>query len=104
MLAVTLTDSLMISVAVITLSNALGAFSIGGFATNHLDIAPNQAGLLMGVTNTLAAVSSGASVFVSGWIQDVSGGWDAVFYLAALVSVAGAFFYSLLADVEREFD
>ena len=104
MLAVTLTDSLMLSVAVITLSNALGAFSIGGFATNHLDIAPNQAGLLMGVTNTLAAVSSGASVFVSGWIQDVSGGWDAVFYLAALVSVAGAFFYSLLADVEREFD
>lgn len=104
MLTVTLTDSLMISVAVITLSNALGAFSIGGFATNHLDVAPNQAGLLMGVTNTLAAVSSGASVFVSGWIQDVSGGWDAVFYLAALVSVAGAFVYSLLADVDREFD
>jgi predicted MFS family arabinose efflux permease len=97
MLTVTLTDSLMVSVAVITLSNALGAFSIGGFATNHLDVAPNQAGLLMGVTNTLAAVSSGASVFVSGWIQDVSGGWDAVFYLAALVSVAGAFVYSLLA-------
>lgn len=104
MLTVTLTDSLMVSVAVITLSNALGAFSIGGFATNHLDVAPNQAGLLMGVTNTLAAVSSGASVFVSGWIQDVSGGWDAVFYLAALVSVAGAFVYSLLADVDREFD
>lgn len=104
MLTVTLTDSLMISVAVITLSNALGAFSIGGFATNHLDVAPNQAGLLMGVTNTLAAVSSGASVFVSGWIQDVSGGWDAVFYLAALVSVAGAFVYSLLAGVDREFD
>lgn len=104
MLTVTLTDSLMVSVAVITLSNALGAFSIGGFATNHLDVAPNQAGLLMGVTNTLAAVSSGASVFVSGWIQDVSGGWDAVFYLAALVSVAGAFVYSLLAGVDREFD
>ena len=104
MLTVTLTDSLMISVAVITLSNALAAFSIGGFATNHLDVAPNQAGLLMGVTNTLAAVSSGASVFVSGWIQDVSGGWDAVFYLAALVSVAGAFVYSLLAGVDREFD
>jgi ACS family sodium-dependent inorganic phosphate cotransporter len=104
MLTVTLTDSLMVSAAVITLSNALGAFSIGGFATNHLDVAPNQAGLLMGVTNTLAAVSSGASVFVSGWIQDVSGGWDAVFYLAALVSVAGAFVYSLLAGVDREFD
>ncbi len=104
MLAVTLTDSLLISVAVITVSNALTAFSIGGFATNHLDIAPNQSGLLMGVTNTLAAVSSSVSVFVSGWIQDLSGGWDAVFYLAAIVSVFGAACYGLLADVDREFD
>lgn len=104
MLAVTLTDSLMVSVAVITVSNALTAFSIGGFATNHLDIAPNQAGLLMGVTNTLAAVSSSLSVFVSGWIQDISGGWDAVFYLAAVVSVFGAVVYATLANVEREFD
>ena len=103
MLAVTLTDSLVVSVVVITISNALTAFSIGGFATNHLDIAPNQAGLLMGVTNTLAAVSSSASVFVSGWIQDWSGGWDAVFYLAASVSVFGALFYGALMDVKREF-
>ena len=104
MMAITLTDSLILSVTVITLSNALTAFSIGGFATNHLDIAPNQSGLLMGVTNTLAAVSSSASVFVSGWIQDVSGGWDAVFLTAAGVSVFGAVFYASLSGVEREFD
>ena len=104
MMAITLTDSLILSVTVITLSNALTAFSIGGFATNHLDIAPNQSGLLMGVTNTLAAVSSSASVFVSGWIQDLSGGWDAVFLTAAVVSVLGAVIYASLAGVEREFD
>ena len=104
MMAITLADSLVLSVAVITLSNALTAFSIGGFATNHLDIAPNQSGLLMGVTNTLAAVSSSASVFVSGWIQDLSGGWDAVFLTAAGVSVFGAIIYASLAGVEREFD
>jgi len=104
MMAITLTDSLVLSVTVITLSNALTAFSIGGFATNHLDIAPNQSGLLMGVTNTLAAVSSSASVFVSGWIQDLSGGWDAVFLTAAGVSVFGAVVYASLAGVEREFD
>ena len=104
MMGITLTDSLILSVTVITLSNALTAFSIGGFATNHLDIAPNQAGLLMGVTNTLAAVSSSASVFVSGWIQDLSGGWDAVFLTAAGVSVFGAIIYASLAGVEREFD
>ena len=104
MMAITLTDSLILSVTVITLSNALTAFSIGGFATNHLDIAPNQSGLLMGVTNTLAAVSSSASVFVSGWIQDLSGGWDAVFLTAAGVSVFGAIIYGSLSGVEREFD
>ncbi len=104
MMGITLTDSLILSVTVITLSNALTAFSIGGFATNHLDIAPNQSGLLMGVTNTLAAVSSSASVFVSGWIQDLSGGWDAVFLTAAGVSVVGAVVYASLAGVEREFD
>ena len=104
MMAITLTDSLILSVIVLTLSNALTAFSIGGFATNHLDIAPNQSGLLMGVTNTLAAVSSSASVFVSGWIQDLSGGWDAVFMTAASVSVFGAVIYASLAGVEREFD
>jgi len=104
MMAITLTDSLILSVTVITLSNALTAFSIGGFATNHLDIAPNQSGLLMGVTNTLAAVSSSASVFVSGWIQDRSGVWNAVFLTAAAVSVFGAVVYASLAGVEREFD
>ena len=104
MMAITLTDSLVLSVTVVTLSNALTAFSIGGFATNHLDIAPNQSGLLMGVTNTLAAVSSSVSVFVSGWIQDLSGGWDAVFLTAAGVSVFGAVIYGSLSGVEREFD
>ena len=103
MLAVTASDSLLVIVTVITVSNAVTALSIGGFATNHLDIAPSQSGLLMGVTNTLAAISSSASVFVSGWIQDVSGGWDAVFYLAATVSALGALIYARMAGVEREF-
>lgn len=104
MLGITLTDSLIISVIVLTVSNALTAFSIGGFATNHLDIAPNQSGLLMGVTNTLAAVSSSLSVFVSGWIQDFTGGWDAVFQTAAVVSLLGALIYVRMSGVEREFD
>ena len=104
MLGITLTDSLVVSVTVITLSNALTAFSIGGFATNHLDIAPNQSGLLMGVTNTLAAVSSSLSVFVSGWIQTATGGWDAVFQTAAGVSLLGAVIYVRMSGVKREFD
>ena len=104
MIGINLTDSLIVTATAITFSNALTAFSIGGFATNHLDIAPNQSGILMGVTNTFAAISSSASVFVSGWIQDLSGGWDAVFLTAVVISVSGAITYANLARVDREFD
>ena len=104
MLLLTVGDSLIFSVTVITVSNALTALSVGGFATNHLDIAPNQSGLLMGVTNTLAALASSASVFVSGWILDITGSWDAVFQTAAGVSVFGAVLYARLASCDREFD
>ena len=104
MLLLTVGDSLIFSVTVITVSNALTALSVGGFATNHLDIAPNQSGLLMGVTNTLAALASSASVFVSGWILDITGSWDAVFQTAAGVSVFGAVIYARLASCDREFD
>ena len=104
MLLLTVGDSLIFSVTIITVSNALTALSVGGFATNHLDIAPNQSGLLMGVTNTLAALASSASVFVSGWILDITGSWDAVFQTAAGVSVLGAVIYVRLASCDREFD
>ena len=104
MLLLTVGDSLIFSVTIITVSNALTALSVGGFATNHLDIAPNQSGLLMGVTNTLAALASSASVFVSGWILDITGSWDAVFQTAAGVSVFGAVIYARLASCDREFD
>ena len=58
----------------------------------------------MGVTNTLAAVSSSLSVFVSGWIQTATGGWDAVFQTAAGVSLLGAVIYVRMSGVKREFD
>jgi hypothetical protein len=43
-------------------------------------------------------------VFASGWIQDTTGGWDAVFQTAAAVSILGAVIYARMAGVEREFD
>ena len=104
MMLLTLSPSLPLTVLIVTVSNALTALSVGGFATNHLDLAPRQSGLLMGVTNTLAAVSASASVFVSGWLLDVTNDWSAVFHLAAGISVLGALMYLRFASTEREFD
>ncbi len=97
-------NSIVLALIIVTISNALTALSVGGFGTNHLDIAPNQSGLLMGVTNTLASLSAGASIFISGWLMDVTGDWAAVFYTAAGVAVFGAVFYMTFSSVKREFD
>lgn len=97
-------ESVLVGIALVTFSNALTACSIGGFATNHLDLAPNQAGLLMGVTNTLGSLSAGVGVFVSGFVLDATQSWVAVFQLAALIAMVGAVAYWRLASTERQFD
>ena len=45
-------------IAIVLMSLALGGSGLGiaGFNSNHLDIAPNYAGILMGITNTAATV------------------------------------------------
>jgi len=96
-------ESVMAGVLLVTFSNAMTACSVGGFATNHLEIAPNQSGLLMGVTNTLGSLSSGLAILISGIVLDVTGSWVAVFQLAAAIAMLGAVFYWRFASIEREF-
>ena len=84
--------SIVLALIIVTISNALTALSVGGFGTNHLDLAPNQFGLLIGVSNTLASLLAGASIFISGWLMDVTGDSSTVFYLAAGVALFAAFF------------
>lgn len=46
----------------------LGAFSISGYAVNHLDIAPQYAGILMGISNTFGTVPGIVSPLITGFI------------------------------------
>ena len=43
---------------IVLMSGALGASGLGiaGFLSNHVDIAPNYAGILMGISNTAATI------------------------------------------------
>lgn len=45
-----------LSVACITIAVGLGAFAWSGFAVNHLDVAPQYASILMGISNTFATI------------------------------------------------
>lgn len=97
-------DTVAAGIVLATFSNFLMGCSVGGFGTNHLDLAPNQSGVLMGVTNTLGALSSGVAVFVSGVVLEYTQSWVAVFQLAALVAMVGGVCYWRWASVERQFD
>lgn len=52
----------------ITLGAALGALSICGYGVNHLDVAPQFASILMGITNTAATVPGIVSPLIAGFI------------------------------------
>lgn len=52
----------------LTLAVGLGAFAWAGFSVNHLDIAPQHASVLMGVSNTFATIPGIISPIISGYI------------------------------------
>jgi ACS family sodium-dependent inorganic phosphate cotransporter len=56
------------SVVFLTIGVGLGAFSLSGFAINHLDIAPQYASILMGIGNTFGSIPGIVSPLLSGFI------------------------------------
>ena len=93
-----------LAITIMCIGNALGAFVTGGFAVNHMDIAPNHAGKLMGITNTFATIPGIVGVTVSGFILETTGSWALVFQVAGGVTVVGLIFYLLFASGEKQFD
>lgn len=97
------TDIPIVALGIFTIGNIMLALSVGGFGTNHMDIAPEDSGTLMGITNTLGSLSSAVAVFASGLVLEWTGSWLLVFQLAAGVALFGMFFYLRYASVDREF-
>jgi ACS family sodium-dependent inorganic phosphate cotransporter len=76
----------------------------GGFAINHMDIAPRHAGTLMGITNTAGTIPGIIGVYVSGLILASTGSWALVFQLAAGITLFGLVFYLIFSSAEQIFD
>jgi MFS transporter, ACS family, solute carrier family 17 (sodium-dependent inorganic phosphate cotransporter), other len=56
------------SVIILTIGVGIGAFSLSGFAVNHLDIAPNYASILWGISNTFGTIPGIVSPLLTGYI------------------------------------
>ncbi len=97
-------ETAWMAIAIMTVGNALAAFVTGGFAVNHMDIAPRHAGTLMGITNTAGTIPGIIGVYVTGVILDVTGSWALVFGVAAGVTLAGLAFYLAFSSGRRLID
>ncbi|WP_173205217.1 MFS transporter [Sphingopyxis sp. BSNA05] len=103
LLLVAQAEDAVTAITIMTVGSALGAFAVSGFFVNHMDIAPEHAGTLMGITNTAGTIPGIIGVLVSGWILDITGSWALVFQVAAAVAAFGLVFYLIFGSGERQF-
>lgn len=97
-------ESVPLAIALMSLGNAIGAFAMGGWGSNHMDIAPKHAGTLMGLTNTAGTIPGIIGVFISGLILEWTGSWVLVFQVAAAINIFGLVFYLIFARTDPEFE
>jgi MFS transporter, ACS family, solute carrier family 17 (sodium-dependent inorganic phosphate cotransporter), other len=95
--------SALVATALVTI--ALGGVSLGaaGYAVNHLDIAPQYAGILMGLSNTFAQLPGIVGVALTGFIVKATHSFAGAFYLSALIYLIGLVCYVTMASGERQF-
>ncbi|GJQ86527.1 hypothetical protein Trydic_g10427 [Trypoxylus dichotomus] len=88
----------------LTLAVGLGAFAWAGFSVNHLDVAPQHASVLMGVSNTFATLPGIFSPIISGYIvtTPTNDEWRIVFYISSAIYLFGCVFYGIFASGELQ--
>ena len=104
LLAVGAVSSAVGAIACICAATGLGAFALGGFGVNHLDIGPRYAGVLLGLSNTAGTIPGIVGVTLTGFILDATGSWALVFGIAAGLYLFGLVVWLTLSTGERIFD
>jgi ACS family sodium-dependent inorganic phosphate cotransporter len=90
------------AIALLTLSAAANGLGLSAYGVNHLDVGPTYAGVLMGITNSIAALPGIIGVAAAGFILRATGSFAAVFYLIAAVYAVGMLGYLAWASGERK--
>uniref|UniRef100_A0A1B6E1K5 Putative inorganic phosphate cotransporter n=1 Tax=Clastoptera arizonana TaxID=38151 RepID=A0A1B6E1K5_9HEMI len=99
-------SNVVVAVTLLTISVALNGTVYMGYLCNHLDLSPNFAGLLMGITNGFANVTSILAPIVAGFIVNDESNiaqWRIVFYISALVFFLGNSIFILFGSTEVQY-
>jgi ACS family sodium-dependent inorganic phosphate cotransporter len=90
------------AIVLLTVSAAASGLGLSAYGVNHLDVGPTYAGVLMGITNSIAALPGIIGVAAAGFILRATGSFNAVFYLIAAVYAVGMLGYLAWASGEQK--
>lgn len=94
------------TLAVVLLALAMTFMGLGraGYMVNHVDFAPAFAGVLFGITNTLAAVTGMTAPLLVGHLtpDNTSDQWRNVFYVCAGFDIFGTVIFGVFASGELQ--
>ncbi|GBN13899.1 Sialin [Araneus ventricosus] len=92
-------------VALLCLGMALNGFVHSGFNITHVDMCPELAGTLYGISNTVGSFSGAIGPTFTGYFLEkgeTMKNWNYVFYITAAVYVLTAVFYDIFASAELQ--
>lgn len=91
------------AVLCITLAYAASGFCSSGYLSNPADIAPQMAGVVFGLSSTVAALPAVFAGPVTAFLVNTLDSWMVVFYWTGIVYATGAFVFFRFAKVTRLF-
>lgn len=80
-----------------------GGLSWAGFSANHLDIAPDYASVLLGISNTIGTIPGIVSPLLTSYLvdpKDDPAAWSVVFLIVGYIYAVAAFFYVMFGSGE----
>jgi ACS family sodium-dependent inorganic phosphate cotransporter len=104
LLAAPLAQSTAVALLIMCGASAGLGLTSAGFASNHLDIAPRYAGILVGITTVAGTLPGVIGVAVTGWLVDQTGSFNAPLMLSAAIALFGALIWLLFARGEKLVD
>ncbi|KAE8693833.1 Sodium-dependent phosphate transport protein 1 [Hibiscus syriacus] len=84
-------------------SQGSDAFSQSGLYSNHQDIGPRYAGVLLGLSNTAGVLAGVFGTAATGYILQ-RGSWDDVFKVSVALYIIGALVWNLFSTGEKVLD
>ncbi|GFR20905.1 vesicular glutamate transporter 2.1 [Trichonephila clavata] len=94
-----------VNIGLLSLAMAFNGFVYSGFNVTHVDMSPDFAGTLYGITNTISNINGIIGPMIVGYFTHSGAtivNWNYVFYITAAMYSTSAIFYNIFASAEPQ--